>query len=85
MTSLAVELLKIIAAETGRPLNVEALRQVLRAAVGIYTQDGEVETALEELLRDGRIEIVHSIRLGPRYRIMRNRPGLDMSEPETAA
>jgi len=32
----------------------------------------------------GWIEAVHSARLGRRFRVMRNRPGVDMSEPGAA-
>jgi hypothetical protein len=73
------EILRILESEPR--LNVDSVREVLRAAVGLYVAVEEVEAALDGLMVDGRIECVHSARLGPRYSIMLNRTGVDMSEP----
>jgi hypothetical protein len=81
VTPTHTEILAILTAEP-RPLSADSLREVLRAACGMYLRDGEVEAALDGLMVEGRIECVHSIRLGARYRLMRNRTGVDMSEPE---
>jgi hypothetical protein len=86
MTTLEGEIIRVLEAEgPGRPLRVSSLREVLCCARGLYLADGEIESALEGLLRDGHVEAVHSARLGARYRILRVRPGVDMSEPESAA
>jgi hypothetical protein len=78
------EIVAILTAES-RPMRADSVREVLRCAAGLYLKDGEVEAALDGLMAEGRIECVHSARVGPRYRIMRTRPGVDMSEPSSAA
>jgi len=81
LSPLAVELLRVLEAEgNGPPLTAESLRNVLRCAVGLYLQDGELEAALDSLMTAGRVEAVHSARLGRRFRVMRHDRG-DMSEP----
>jgi len=67
---IETEIMRILEAES-RPLAAGSLREVLRCAVGLYLKDGEVETALEALMVAGKVERVHSLKTGPRYRIMR--------------
>jgi hypothetical protein len=83
MTPLATELLRILDAESGRqPMSPDSLRRVLRAlGWSPLPAEPEIVAALEALLAGGWIEAVHSARLGKRYRIMRVKPGVDMSEP----
>jgi hypothetical protein len=74
------EIVALLAAESSRPLSVGSIREVLRCARGLILEDGELEAALDRLLQDGRIEIVHSMKVGPRYRLQRHDRG-DMSRP----
>jgi hypothetical protein len=63
-----------------QPMTVDTMRRCLVAARGTYVTNDEIAYACEELMRDGRIEAVHSLKLGKRYRIMRQ-----AVEPQPAA
>ncbi len=73
MTALAASVLAVLEAEEGhRPLSAAQLARVLHVtghAGGPLTVH-QTEAALEELLTVGRVERVHSMRLGARYRAM---------------
>ena len=76
--TLADEVLRILQAEAARPpLKAESIRQVLRCACGIIVADGEVEVVLDALMTAGKVEAVHSMKIGTRYRIVQDRPSPD--------
>jgi hypothetical protein len=50
-------------------------------ASGMVVTVGEVDAALDALLIAGKVEAMNSARLGRRWRVLRNRPGVDLSAP----
>ncbi len=75
MTPLAGEILKVLQAEVAYPpLSAESLSRVLWVTGYGRTENpipvAAIEGALSELMAAGKVERVHSIRLGPRYRAM---------------
>jgi hypothetical protein len=86
VTPLEVELLRILEAEsTHSPMTPTSLHRVLYAlGYSPLPEEAQIVVVLDGLLAGGWIEAVHSNRIGVRYRIMRNRPGVDMSEQGAA-
>jgi hypothetical protein len=87
MTALEEELLRILTDESAHsPMTPGSLHRVLYAlGWSPLPDEAGIVVALDALLAGGWIEAVHSARLGKRYRVPRNQPGVDMSEPGTAA
>jgi hypothetical protein len=86
VTALEVEMLRILEDESARsPMPAESLGRVLHC-LGFSPEPSvaELVAVLDGLVTGGWCERVHSARLGARYRIMRNQPGVDMSAPGAA-
>jgi hypothetical protein len=83
MTALEEELLRILEAESSYPpMSPHSLHRVLYATGWSPLPDeAQIATVLDGLILSGWCEGVFSDRLGKRYRILRNQPGVDLSAP----